>query len=67
MANLNALKMRMGPGKKGNKAKSPKPEKKGKEKTTWDPFVFGGRGATGEEAKNLVSRNARVPLTGHQL
>ncbi len=37
----------------GGKAKSPKTEKKGKEKTTWDPFMFGGKGATGQEAKNL--------------
>ena len=27
--------------------------KKGKKDTNWDPFIFGGRGATGEEAKNL--------------
>lgn len=55
LANLNKL---MSKGKKVSavqKVKSPKSDKskKGKEKTTWDPFVFGGRGATGEEAKNL--------------
>ena len=40
--------------------KSPKPEKKGKAKTTWDPFVFGGPGATGEEARSL-DRSAMSP------
>ena len=44
------MKMRKGPG---NKAKSPKAEKKGKTATTWDPFMFGGKGATGAEAKSL--------------
>ena len=44
-----------GPGKK---IKSPKAEKKGggaagKKPQTWDPFMFGGKGATGEEAANL--------------
>ena len=39
--------------KKGAKAKSPKADKKGKSGTTWDPFVFGGKGATGEEARGL--------------
>ena len=54
LANLNALMKRGGPGKKGQKMKSPKAEKKnGKQKTTWDPFMFGGRGATGAEAKSL--------------
>ena len=35
--------------------KSPKAEKKGKEAKKWDPFLFGGKGATGQEAKDLVS------------
>ena len=53
MANLRALQGKM-LGKKGDKAKSPKSEKKGKKGTTWDPFMFGGgRGPTGEEARNL--------------
>ncbi|TRY64029.1 hypothetical protein TCAL_06273 [Tigriopus californicus] len=51
MANLSALQKKL--VKKGNKAKSPKADKKGKTKTTWDPFMFGGKGATGEEARNL--------------
>jgi len=51
MANLRALQGKK--GKKGDKAKSPKSEKKGKKGTTWDPFMFGGRGPTGEEARNL--------------
>ena len=58
MANLNALRKRQtmatGPGKKAQKAKSPKAEKKaGKKPQTWDPFMFGGRGATGQEAASL--------------
>lgn len=51
IANLSALQKKL--AKKGNKAKSPKADKKGKTKTTWDPFMFGGKGATGEEARNL--------------
>ena len=51
MANLRALQGKK--GKKGDKVKSPKSEKKGKKGTTWDPFMFGGRGPTGEEARNL--------------
>ena len=46
--------MRTGPGKKADKVKSPKADKaSNKKNTTWDPFRFGGAGATGEEAKNL--------------
>ena len=52
IANLRALQGKK-LGKKGDKAKSPKSDKKGKKGTTWDPFMFGGRGPTGEEAKNL--------------
>lgn len=40
--------------------KSPKAEKKGKVKTTWDPFLFGGHGATGDEARSL-DRSAKSP------
>ena len=62
MANLRALQGKK-LGKKGDKAKSPKSEKKGKKGTTWDPFMFGGRGATGEEARNL-DRSAPVGAEG---
>ena len=43
--------------------KSPKSDKKGKTKTTWDPFKFGGKGATGEEAKSL-ERGPKSPKAG---
>ena len=43
--------------------KSPKGDKKGKTKTTWDPFKFGGQGATGEEAKSL-ERGPKSPKPG---
>jgi len=52
LANLRALQGKK-LGKKGDKAKSPKSEKKGKKGTTWDPFMFGGKAPTGEEARNL--------------
>merc|ERR1719507_924741 len=52
LANLRALQGKKW-GKKGDKAKSPKSEKKGKKGTTWDPFMFGGKAPTGEEARNL--------------
>ena len=56
--------MRTGPGKKADKVKSPKAEKAtGKKNTTWDPFRFGGAGATGEEAKNL-ERGPKSPKPG---
>jgi len=52
MANMARL-----AGKKGSKVgKSPKSQKsakQGKQKTTWDPFTFGGSGAKGQEAANL--------------
>jgi hypothetical protein len=62
---LNAPKvMRTGPGKKAEKVRSPKPDKApGKKNTTWDPFRFGGAGATGEEAKNL-ERGPKSPKPG---
>jgi len=59
MANMARL-----AGKKGSKVgKSPKSQKsakQGKQKTTWDPFTFGGSGAKGQEAANLdyFSRHA---------
>ena len=54
-----------GPVKKADKIKSPKVEKasSGKKKTTWDPFLFGGAGATGEEAKSL-ERGPKSPKPG---
>ncbi len=55
LANLNKLAAKKkGPAPyKAKSPKAPKEPKKGKEKTTWDPFVFGGKGATGEEARSL--------------
>ncbi len=53
-------------GKKPEKLKSPKAEKAekaGKKNTTWDSIRFGGRGATGEEAKNL-ERGPKSPKPG---
>ena len=47
----------------GQKIKSPKADKKGKEKTTWDPFMFGGRGPTGKEAQSL-ERGPKSPKGG---
>ncbi len=56
--------MRTGPGKRADKVKSPKAEKaSGKKMTTWDPFIYGGPGATGEEAKNL-ERGPKSPKPG---
>ncbi len=69
MANLSAMTRRKqvmmgGPGKKAGKVKSPKPDKKaGKKPQSWDPFMFGGRGATGEEAANL-ERGPKSPKAG---
>jgi signal recognition particle receptor subunit alpha len=63
LANLNALKMRKGGPKKKSGVKSPKQEKKGKAERNWDPFMFGGQGATGEEARNL-DRGAKSPKAG---
>lgn len=63
MKNLQKLAMK---GKKTEKLKSPKVEKVekvGKKNTTWDPIRFGGRGATGEEAKNL-ERGPKSPKPG---
>ena len=41
-------------GSKGGKSPKPqKPAKQGKQKTTWDPFTFGGAGAKGQEAAEL--------------
>ena len=44
----------------GKSPKSQKSAKQGKQKTTWDPFTFGGSGAKGQEAANLdyFSRHA---------
>ena len=46
--------------KVGKSPKSQKSAKQGKQKTTWDPFTFGGSGAKGQEAANLdyFSRHA---------
>lgn len=56
--------MRTGPGKKADKVKSPKADKApSKKNTTWDPFRFGGAGATGEEAKSL-ERGPKSPKPG---
>jgi len=65
MKNLQKLAMK---GKKQEKLKSPKAEKMekaGKKNTTWDSIRFGGRGATGEEAKNL-ERGPRSPKSGEK-
>ena len=57
------MKMAGGPGKKANKVKSPKAAKEGKKATKWDPFMFGGKGATGEEAREL-ERGPKSPKAG---
>lgn len=70
LANINKMAMRAAAAsKKGPKGKSPKAEKqpkKGKEKTVWDPFVFGGRGATGEEARMLDRSNQHQQGNGNE-
>ena len=45
-----------GPGAFKPKVKSPKADKvpkQGKAKTTWDPFIFNGKGPSEEEARSL--------------
>jgi len=78
-ANLAKLGGKKG-GPKGSKSPKPqKPAKQGKQKTTWDPFTFGGAGAKGKEAAefdwsnktdkngNGSNKNAHDEPTDHQL
>ena len=54
--------------KNGKSPKSQKTPKAGKQKTTWDPFTFGGAGAKGQEADNLnyFNRNAEKNGTNNK-
>lgn len=66
LANLAKLKQKG--SKNGKSPKSQKTPKAGKQKTTWDPFTFGGAGAKGQEADNLnyFNRNAEKNGTNNK-
>jgi len=62
----NLAKMMSKKGTKGVKSpKSQKPAKQGKQKTTWDPFTFGGAGAKGQEAEELNYFNKNIEKNGN--
>jgi len=62
-ANLARMAGKKAP-KGGKSPKLQKPAKQGKQKTTWDPFTFGGVGAKGQEAEELNYFNKNMDKNG---